>query len=389
MARARTVFGKARQRGRLPLTTRTSSAVERQDEIQGLGRRGLRVRAKRDGMTTASAPSGASCHWDVVRIRGNIVNYFSSSPIIYLISSAAKSSSAPAMSSPSPAPSNEVDDQPKSSPEPTQDPKEKGKETAVNNDTPSPDSSTATSPLTDTSASLSAGAWQAIFSPQHNTYYFYNASTGETTWVNPFQPSPSDLSSSDPRAQDTAANAQADGSDGTVDPNPYDPNSLEARAIAAGIDPSLAFLDPSLAGSSSLAHTGSFTAKFNARTGAFTATDARAPAHLSEYERMKRMSEFYFDVGAWEKDVEQRDAEEKEAGGKKRKRPTKKDLVSVCMSDFSFIIISFCVHRERRRIQDRNTSSTDGRTDASGSIQERFKEQKRLKKIAKTAWLRT
>ncbi|KAG6328773.1 hypothetical protein ID866_10316 [Astraeus odoratus] len=60
---------------------------------------------------------------------------------------------------------------------------------------------------------------------------------------------------------------------------------------------------------------------------------------------MKRMSEFYFDMNAWEKEVEARHAEEKE-GGKKRKRLTKKDL-------------------------------------------ERFKEQKRLKKIAKTAWLRT
>jgi hypothetical protein len=62
------------------------------------------------------------------------------------------------------------------------------------------------------------------------------------------------------------------------------------------------------------------------------------------------MSEFYFDVGAWERDVEARNKAEIEAEaegeGKKRKRPTKKDL-------------------------------------------ERFKEQKRLKKIAKTAWLRT
>ncbi|KAG2103493.1 uncharacterized protein F5147DRAFT_281721 [Suillus discolor] len=60
------------------------------------------------------------------------------------------------------------------------------------------------------------------------------------------------------------------------------------------------------------------------------------------------MSEFYFDVGAWESDVEARNRAEIEAEGegKKRKRPTKKDL-------------------------------------------ERFKEQKKLKKIAKTAWLRT
>jgi len=43
------------------------------------------------------------------------------------------------------------------------------------------------------------------------------------------------------------------------------------------------------------------------------------------------MSEFYFDVGAWEKDVEERkraEMAEEEAGGRKRKRPTKQDLVS-------------------------------------------------------------
>ncbi|KAF8843544.1 hypothetical protein BDN67DRAFT_964372 [Paxillus ammoniavirescens] len=253
------------------------------------------------------------------------------------------------------SPSNEPKQdaqRPSSTPEPA-DTKEKGKETSEtpfddpstdSNDVGSPPSATSsasTSPTPAPSTDISASAWQAIYSPQHNAYYFYNSSTNETTWINPLQPSPSDPSPTDPNGTDP------DGSDGSVEPNPYDPNSLEARAIAAGIDPSLAHLDPTLlAGSSSMAPTGTFTAKFNTRTGTFTAANARAPSHLSEYDRMKRMSEFYFDVGAWEQDVEHRDAEEKEAGGKKRKRPTKKDL-------------------------------------------DRFKEQKKLKKIAKTAWLRT
>lgn len=280
--------------------------------------------------------------------------------------------------SPSPAPSSD-----QSSPEPDQKSKEKGVDKS-----PSPDPAASTSSVTDP-ASLSAGAWQAIFSPQHNAYYFYNASTCETTWVNPLQPSPSDPSSSSTGAQDTAVDAQANGPDGHASANPYDPNSLEARAIAAGIDPSLAHLDPSLAGPSSLGHSGSFTAKFNARTGAFAAADSRAPSHMSEYERMKRMNEFYFDMGAWEKDVEQRDAEEKDAGGKKRKRPTKKDLVSVQAFSLSFSSSSLfaCIARDDE--SKTKYASTDGRTDASGSIQERFKEQKKQKKIAKTAWLRT
>ncbi|KAF9232816.1 hypothetical protein BU15DRAFT_80802 [Melanogaster broomeanus] len=58
------------------------------------------------------------------------------------------------------------------------------------------------------------------------------------------------------RHRSTPNRTDAEDSGGGVDPDPYDPNSLEARAIAAGIDPSLAYLDPSLlAGSSAIAPT--------------------------------------------------------------------------------------------------------------------------------------
>ena len=43
---------------------------------------------------------------------------------------------------------------------------------------------------------------------------------------------------------------------------------------------------------------------------------------------MKRMSEFYFDVNKWEEDIAQQHEQEEGSSGKKRKRPTKKDLVS-------------------------------------------------------------
>jgi hypothetical protein len=184
-----------------------------------------------------------------------------------------------------------------------------------------------------------AGSWQAIWSPQHNTYYFYNSETKETTWINPLEPTPS-TSTSEP-----------DPSSSQPGPSLIDPHyaMLQANAMAQGIDPSLAHLDPSLASSSGLPSNFTYTAKFNARTGTFAKADSRDPTHLSEYERAKRMSEFYFDVGAWEKDVETRKREEAEAEaegeGRKRKRPTKKDLVrlilcdcvSCCVIDFSFI----------------------------------------------------
>ncbi|KZT64454.1 hypothetical protein DAEQUDRAFT_732599 [Daedalea quercina L-15889] len=224
------------------------------------------------------------------------------------------------------------------------DPKPQVEDKSASAAAPSPAASSSNTPAPVTSAALavtaSAGDWQAIWSPAHNAYYFYNSKTQETTWTNPLQPTP-------------AAGASADPSDSGTSTSPgpapavsamYD---LQAAAAAQGIDPALAHLDPSLVAGPSNPAAFTYTAKFNARTGTFARPDSRDPSHLSEYERAKRMSEFYFDVNAWEREVEARELEEAhEEESKKRKRPTKKDL-------------------------------------------ERFREQKRLKKIAKTAWLRT
>ena len=223
----------------------------------------------------------------------------------------------------------------------------------------------------------SSGNWQAIWSPAHNAYYFYNTTTQETTWVNPLQPAAGEPSSSSSSSQPASASAS------TTPPNAQEgapsessagathvPASvaqiyaLQEAAAAQGIDPSLAHLDPTLAGPSAPGSAYTFSAKFNAHTGAFTKPDGRDPTHLSEYERMKRMSSVYFNMEQWEQDVAQRN-EEEEANGKKRKRPTKKDLVRD-----AFAKAHMPLHLPNH-------------------LQDRFKEQKRLKKIAKTAWLRT
>lgn len=185
----------------------------------------------------------------------------------------------------------------------------------------------------DDSPQSSTTPWQAIWSSQHNAYYFFNSVTLETTWVNPLQASESTTSSSSASAPSHSASPQPE-----AGPSTSSYSALQAAAVAAGIDPSLAHLDPSLSSTVPGSHPGAFTytAKFNARTGAFAKPDGRDPTHLSEYERAKRMSEFYFDVGAWEKDVEARkraeQAEEEEGTGKKRKKPTKKDLVGLFYS---------------------------------------------------------
>ena len=185
-----------------------------------------------------------------------------------------------------------------------------------------PDSTSASPSVPGTA---SQGDWQAVWSSAHNAYYFYNSITHETTWINPLQPTaeagPSNVGADTPEASSSAAGPSHQPTAG------YD---LYAAATAQGIDPALAHLDPSLGGSSTNPAAFTYTAKFNARTGAFTRPDGRDPTHLSEYERAKRMSEFYFDVNAWEDDVAQRKLEEaqEEEEGRKRKRPTKKDLVS-------------------------------------------------------------
>lgn len=76
---------------------------------------------------------------------------------------------------------------------------------------------------------------------------------------------------------------------------------------------------------------------------------------MSEYERAKRMSEFYFDVDGWQKQREQ-EQEEEEAEGKKRKRPSKKDLVSSlwlthCRATYTHCRRGSKNRRNRRRLQ--------------------------------------
>ncbi|EGO01272.1 hypothetical protein SERLA73DRAFT_105921, partial [Serpula lacrymans var. lacrymans S7.3] len=202
---------------------------------------------------------------------------------------------------------------------------------------PSTEPEASTSTTADASSTpAAAGTWQAVWSPQHNAYYFYNSVTQETTWTNPLEAAavgaPTGTASPDPSSASPHAGTSAAASHYAT---------LQANAMAQGIDPSLAHLDPTLASSSAVPANFTYSAKFNARTGTFAKVDARDPSHLSEFERAKRMSEFYFDVGAWEKEVEERKEAEEHGEGRKRKRPTKKDL-------------------------------------------ERFKEQKKQKKIAKT-----
>ncbi|CAE6402244.1 unnamed protein product [Rhizoctonia solani] len=187
--------------------------------------------------------------------------------------------------------------------------------------------------------------WQAVWSPQHNAYYFFNSRTGETTWVNPLDPAVSTTSASSVQteAQPTTESKPEETSVGEKPPPDL--------SYLGGIDPELAYLDPTLAvpSAGSKGPVPTFSARFGARDGKFTAMDGRRPEHLSEAARAQRMSSVYYDTEAWEREIAERDAQAKaeaEAGvGDKRKRLTKADI-------------------------------------------ERFKEQKKAKKAMRNAWLR-
>jgi hypothetical protein len=132
---------------------------------------------------------------------------------------------------------------------------------AEEQDTANPEPSPETEPKTEEQpAEATSHGWQAIFSPQHGAYYFYNSTTQETTWVNPLQPEASssapasahavDPSSSskppDAEESEAASSSKADPSTATAPTSHY--AALQAAAVAQGIDPALAHLDPSLLG---------------------------------------------------------------------------------------------------------------------------------------------
>jgi hypothetical protein len=104
--------------------------------------------------------------------------------------------------------------------------------------------STTTDPASPTdpdSAATAPPQWQAIWAPQYNAYYFYNPVTQETTWTNPLQPQES------PEPETATDDPEPGSSTGLTYSGPSSHHAaLQAAAVAQGIDPGLAHLDPSL-----------------------------------------------------------------------------------------------------------------------------------------------
>ncbi|BGP50014.1 hypothetical protein JCM10450v2_005922 [Rhodotorula kratochvilovae] len=173
-------------------------------------------------------------------------------------------------------------------------------------------------------AEAPADAWQAVFSQEANAWYFWNAQTGETTWTNPRDaPSASAAeASSSASAVAGPSDAPAPAADPAAAEKEKDPNALPE------IDPDLAWLDPSLAARKS-GVPGAQAARFNARTGRFTADPGLNPDRISQFQRGQRQQEAYYDVTGWEQQLAGRGikrAGEPEEGDEGKKRPSAKQV---------------------------------------------------------------
>jgi hypothetical protein len=106
------------------------------------------------------------------------------------------------------------------------------------------------------------------------------------------------------------------------------PSTHNAQQPAAGIHPGLAHLVPPsynpLNPSGSAAYTAQ--ARFNSRTGRYESDPNRAPEHLSDFARMRRQNEAFFDQAEWERQHEAEFEREREEGSK-RKRATREEVV--------------------------------------------------------------
>ncbi|ORY35655.1 hypothetical protein BCR39DRAFT_511339 [Naematelia encephala] len=168
--------------------------------------------------------------------------------------------------------------------------------------------------------------WQAVWAPEQNAWYFWNSITGEVTWTNPLELSPSTDAS--------ASSSSAAPSVPFQPPLPAGPppksGVSEARfGLPASIDPELAYLLPTEQRLSAAAPGEGQHAMFNARTGRFTnASNSYAIDHLDEYNRAKRMNSHYFDQDAWERQMAAENAKRKrdQEAGVAPPKITKKDM---------------------------------------------------------------
>ncbi|KAM0746178.1 hypothetical protein T439DRAFT_140063 [Meredithblackwellia eburnea MCA 4105] len=153
--------------------------------------------------------------------------------------------------------------------------------------------------------------WQAVWSQEASAYYFWNEEQNITTWENP-------LAGLSPAA------SREDSKEVT-------------KEDLGGIDPELAFLDPSLAQRTPATGAPSFKAQFNSRTGRFQADPSMNPDRISEYSRGERQQQVFYDTKGWQESLGGRGIKRAadEDGLANKKKVSSKDVVRLCFPEGS------------------------------------------------------
>lgn len=147
------------------------------------------------------------------------------------------------------------------------------------------------------------GDWTAIYSPEHGAYYFWNSKTQKTSWENPLE--------------------------APIAP-PLPPTAGPSLDRYEGIDPDLAYLDPSYISNSVNDGTNfSTSARFNSRTGRFQGDPSMNPDRISDYNRSERQQEAFYDTKSWSESLGGRGlGKGYDEDGKLKKKPSAKQVVS-------------------------------------------------------------
>lgn len=180
-----------------------------------------------------------------------------------------------------------------------------------------------------------------VWDPTRQAWYFWNSKTQETTWENPLEKQKGGEGSTLFNKKD-AKEVTAKEIEPQTSTAPEIPTRLtdEEVAEANGIDPDLAYLDPTLYASEiQQARTGkamySAAGAFDKRTGKFIplaatgASGTHNPNRLSHANQADRQMGAFFDVKEYEEERKRarEETEREETNGEKRKRaPTKKEL---------------------------------------------------------------
>ncbi|KAH8555056.1 hypothetical protein BGW37DRAFT_436911 [Umbelopsis sp. PMI_123] len=185
-------------------------------------------------------------------------------------------------------------------------------------------------------------AWVPTWDEESQAYYWWNTVTNETTWDNPYPEFAQDQAPEDDNAQGYYEENQGYYYPGYADSYPTENNPLDAvlnkidtevrTQLDNTSDTSRPFrsynelFDPSEATAQASAHSYNSVAHFNSRTGKFTSSkeaDMYNPEYMSLENRAKRQMQFYFDVDAYQEQVNR----ERLANPAGKKRPLSKQEV--------------------------------------------------------------